>query len=63
MQVVTLENGRQAYYHEETSQSLWWESENGFLARFVYYIQDNSVNLDDKKLDKNELIKLADRVQ
>ncbi|GLX65660.1 hypothetical protein [Paenibacillus glycanilyticus] len=43
MQPIDLKNGTHAYYKEdEYSQSIWWESENGFIARFVYYINGKS---------------------
>ncbi|MBD7971066.1 hypothetical protein [Paenibacillus gallinarum] len=59
-----LENGKQAYYEEdETSQSIWWESENGFLARYVYYINGNFDELGSYKLDQSDLIDLANQVQ
>lgn len=59
-----LKNGKQAYYEEdETSQSIWWESENGFLARFVYYINGNLDELGSYKLDVSDLIDLASQVQ
>jgi hypothetical protein len=62
---LELENGKQAYYEDDgTSQSIWWEGENGFLARFVYYVNGNSVHLDDNnKLEISELINLANQVQ
>ncbi|KRF06545.1 hypothetical protein ASG89_19000 [Paenibacillus sp. Soil766] len=63
-QTVHLENGKQAFYEVgESSQSIWWESENGFLARFVYYINGNKNQLGDLKIDVSELIKLANQVQ
>ncbi|KRE20917.1 hypothetical protein [Paenibacillus sp. Soil522] len=63
-QPLKLENGKQAYYEEdETSQSIWWEGDNGFVARFVYYINGNREQLDKYKLDKSDLIELANQVQ
>lgn len=63
-QIVKLVNGKQAFYDEdETSQSIWWEGENGFLARFIYYINGNIEHLDDNKLEISELIELANQVQ
>ncbi|MDQ0092077.1 hypothetical protein J2T12_005521 [Paenibacillus anaericanus] len=63
-QPIELENGKQAYYEEdETSQSIWWESEKGFLARFVYYINGNLNQLNNYKLDESDLIDLANQVQ
>jgi hypothetical protein len=63
-QVVNLENGKLAFYEEdETTQSIWWEGEDGFLARFVYYINGNSTPLNDIKLEISELIELANQVQ
>lgn len=59
-----LEYGKQAYYEEdETSQSIWWESENGFLARFVYYMNGNLDKLGKYNLDESDLIDLANQVQ
>lgn len=63
-QPYTLKNGKQAYYDEdETSQSIWWESKDGFLARFVYYINGNLDLLGDYKLDDSDLVDLANQVQ
>ncbi|RUT43984.1 hypothetical protein EJP82_18805 [Paenibacillus anaericanus] len=63
-QPFELENGKQAYYEEdETSQSIWWEGEKGFLARFVYYINGNLNQLNNYKLDESDLIDLANQVQ
>lgn len=62
--LLELKNGKPAYYEEdETSQSIWWESETGFLARFVYYINGNMSNLNDLKLEPSDLIELANQVQ
>ncbi|KRE70837.1 hypothetical protein [Paenibacillus sp. Soil750] len=63
-QIVKLENGKQAFYEiDETSQSIWWEGKNGFLARFVYDINGNSEQLDDNKLEVSKLLDLANQVQ
>lgn len=63
-EVLKLENGTQAYYEEnETSQSIWWESQNGFLARFVYYINGNQDPLGEQILTRSELIDLVKQVQ
>ncbi|MRH43545.1 hypothetical protein GH741_12730 [Aquibacillus halophilus] len=59
-----LANGKSAYYEENTtSQSIWWENENGFLARFVYYTNGNTSELGEFKLDVKELVELANQVQ
>jgi hypothetical protein len=61
---IELKNGKQAYYDEdETTQSIWWESENGFLARFSYYINGNLDQLGTYKLDESDLIDLVNQVQ
>ncbi|MEK5396227.1 hypothetical protein [Paenibacillus sp. FSL K6-2859] len=61
---LTLKNGKQAYYEEdENSQSIWWESKDGFLARFVYYINGYLDPLGDYKLNDSDLIDLANQVQ
>jgi hypothetical protein len=59
-----LKNGVLAYYEEdETSQSLWWETEDGFLARYIYFTNGNTTELGDYKLAIDELINLANEVQ
>jgi len=59
--LLELKNGKQAYYNEdETSQAIWWESENGFLARLIYY---GNVKLNNNKLDESVLIDLANQIQ
>lgn len=59
-----LENGKHVYYEEkETSQSIWWESKDGFLARFVYYINGNRDRLGENKLEVSDLINLVNQVQ
>lgn len=59
-----LENGLPAYYEEDsTSQALWWEREDGFLTRFVYFINVNDIALDEYKLEAEELVQLANQVQ
>ena len=59
-----LENGVLAFYEEdETSQALWWETEDGFLARYIYFINGNTSELGEYKLEVDELIKLANEVQ
>lgn len=63
-QLFALKNGKQAYYEEdETSQSIWWESDKGFLARFVYYINGSLDQLGNNKLEASDLIDLANQVQ
>ena len=63
-QLVKLKNGEQAYYEEdETSQLIWWDGENGFLARFVYYINGNREQLGSNKLAQSDLIDLINQVQ
>lgn len=64
-QVFKLKNGILAYYEEdETSQLIWWEGDNGFLARFVYYIDGNMEQLDEKNnLKVSDLVDLANQVQ
>jgi hypothetical protein len=60
----TLENGLSAYYDEDsTSQSLWWENEDGFLARFVYFVNGNTSELGDYKLEVSDLLEIANQVQ
>jgi hypothetical protein len=59
-----LENGLSVYYEEDsTSQSLWWENDDGFLARFVYYINRHQSELGKYKLEVKELLELANQVQ
>lgn len=59
-----LKNGVLAFYEEdETSQALWWETEDGFLARFVYFTNGNTSELGEYKLEIDELINLANEVQ
>ncbi|OZB94088.1 hypothetical protein [Paenibacillus sp. XY044] len=61
---VKLKNGKQAYYKEDdTSQFIFWDSENGFLARFVYYIDGNTERLGSNKLAQSDLIDLINQVQ
>lgn len=63
-QPIQLENGVIAYYQEdEYSQSIWWERDDGFLARFVYYVNENQNTLDSYKLDPSDLVGLANQVQ
>jgi len=60
----TLTNGVLAFYEEdETSQSLWWETEDGFLARYIYYTNGNTTELGDYKLELDALLSLANEVQ
>ena len=64
LQEYKLDNGKAVYYEDSlTSQSLWWERDDNFLARFVYYINGNKENLGNYKLNVSELIKLANQVQ
>ena len=59
-----LKNGLSAYYEEDsTSQTLWWEREDGFLARFVYFINVNDMALDEYQIEAEELVQLANQVQ
>jgi hypothetical protein len=61
---IVLINGKMAYYEEdENSQSIWWESENGFLARFIYHVNGYRDQLGNYKLDESDLIDLANQVQ
>lgn len=62
---LQLANGKEAYYQVDgTTQSIWWEGEDGFLARLVYYIDGNMQELNDHNmLEDSELIQLADQVQ
>jgi hypothetical protein len=63
-QPLELKSGKLAYYQEDaTSQSIWWEGDNGFLARFVYYIDGNRERLGNDKLAKSDLIDLVNQVQ
>ena len=64
MTEYVLKNGVLAFYGEdETYQSLWWETEDGFLARYIYFINGNTTELGEYKLEVDELIKLANEVQ
>ncbi len=63
-EVYKLENGLPVYYEEDsTSQSLWWEREDGFLARYVYFVNGNSSELGVYKLKVDDLVNLANQVQ
>ncbi|MDR6551883.1 hypothetical protein [Paenibacillus qinlingensis] len=63
-QLLELKSGKQAYYQEDmTSQSIWWEGQNGFLARFVYYIDGNREQLGSNKLAQSDFIGLVNQVQ
>ncbi|EDL65307.1 hypothetical protein BSG1_10063 [Bacillus sp. SG-1] len=60
----TLENGLPAYYDERPGkQSLWWENADGFLARYVYFANDNTSEFGDNKLEVEDLLDLANQVQ
>ncbi|MCA1066142.1 hypothetical protein QTG56_25355 (plasmid) [Rossellomorea sp. AcN35-11] len=60
----TLENGRTAYFTEdESSQSIWWASENGFLSRFMYFTNKNRTGLGEYRLEVEDFIELANQVQ
>lgn len=63
MQSIDLDNGIHAYDEDESSQSIWWESQNGLLARYVYYINGNQAPLGEYKLTQSELIDLVNQVQ
>ncbi|MED4456117.1 hypothetical protein [Metabacillus fastidiosus] len=59
-----LNNGVAVFYEEDsTSQSLWWKNEDGFLARYIYYIDGNTRDLGEYKLEIRELVDLANQVQ
>jgi hypothetical protein len=59
-----LKNGLSVYYDEDsTSQSIWWENQDGFLARFVYFVNGNQSDLGKYKLDVKELLELANQAQ
>jgi len=59
-----LENGLSAYYEEDsTSQVLWWEREDGFLARFVYFTNVNDIALDEYQIEAEGFVQLANQVQ
>ncbi|WP_147287391.1 hypothetical protein [Exiguobacterium aurantiacum] len=47
---------------ESTSQALWWQNKDGFTARIIYYIDGNTVELDDEsRLSVQQLINLANQ--
>ncbi|WP_214833716.1 hypothetical protein [Exiguobacterium sp. s152] len=59
-----LADGTSAFYDEaeSTSQGLWWINKNGFTARIIYYIDGNSIELDDEtRLPVQQLINLANQ--
>ena len=59
-----LEDGTSAFFDESesTSQVLRWQNRNGFTASLVYYIDGNSVELDDEtRLPVQQLINLANQ--
>ncbi|MCT4776015.1 MULTISPECIES: hypothetical protein [Exiguobacterium] len=59
-----LADGTSAFYDEaeSTSQGLWWINKDGFTARIIYYIDGNSVELDDEtRLPVQQLINLANQ--
>ncbi|TCI77935.1 hypothetical protein EVJ20_08235 [Exiguobacterium sp. SH0S1] len=59
-----LADGTTAYFDEteSTSQGLWWQNRDGFTARIIYYIDGNSVELDDEnRLSVQQLINLANQ--
>lgn len=59
-----LADGTSAFYDEaeSTSQGLWWINKNGFTARIIYYIDGNSVELDNEtRLPVQQLINLANQ--
>ncbi|MFD1019535.1 hypothetical protein [Thalassobacillus hwangdonensis] len=59
-----LKNGVSAYYEEtSTSQSLWWERHDGFLARYVYFTDNNRSELGNYKLEIEDFLDLANQVQ
>jgi len=61
--LITLDNGLEAnYIEDDTSQSIWWD--NGeFSMRYIYYINGNQDELDDKKLDIESFVELVYQVQ
>jgi hypothetical protein len=59
-----LADGTAAFFDESesTSQGLWWINKNGFTARIIYYLDGNSVELDDEtRLPVQQLINLANQ--
>jgi hypothetical protein len=59
-----LADGTSAFYDEteSTSQGLWWKNKDGFTTRIIYYIDGNSVELDDEtRLQVQQLINLANQ--
>lgn len=59
-----LADGTAAFFDEteSTSQGLWWINKNGFTARIIYYIDGNSVELDENtRLSVQQLINLANQ--
>ncbi|MFE8701543.1 hypothetical protein ACFYKX_13140 [Cytobacillus sp. FJAT-54145] len=63
MSEYKLDNGITVYYGEnDTAQELWWE-QDGFMARFIYFIKGNTDQLGEYKLEVEEFLKLANQVQ
>lgn len=61
---VILSNGQKAYYDEEVdTQSIWWEQDDGFLARLVYYCNGGKTTLDLYKLEESDIVDLANQIQ
>ncbi len=59
-----LADGTSAFFDETdaTSQALWWQNKDGFTARIIYYIDGNTVELDDEsRLSVQQLINLANQ--
>ncbi|WP_445002524.1 hypothetical protein [Exiguobacterium alkaliphilum] len=59
-----LADGTSAFFDETdaTSQTLWWQNKDGFTARIIYYIDGNTVELDDEsRLSVQQLINLANQ--
>ncbi|NIK22437.1 hypothetical protein [Paenibacillus lupini] len=64
MKPLEVINGKQTYYEEDdSSQSIWWENEKGFVARYVYYINGSQEPLGMNTLTESELIELVKQVQ
>lgn len=59
-----LKNGLIAFYEEDaTTQTIWWEKEDGFLARITYGINGNTIELKENKLMPEAFVNLANEVQ
>lgn len=59
---LKLANGKPAYYKEDGfSQQIWWEHENGFIGRMIYFYRNR--DSENEKLDRDTLVDLANQVQ